>query len=77
MNDINIDIFQQLCIFTNKFDVYIEYNKDKEIYDIKLKKIKNERYCKKDIMPGKIYFNNNKKGNFITYKNSKFILVLN
>ena len=74
----DFDIFQQICTFTKKFNVYVDYNEENEIYDIKLKKLKDyEYFIKEDVMPGKIYLNNNKKGNLIVYKNSKYILILN
>ena len=74
----DFDIFQKICTFKKKFNVYVDYNEEDEIYDIKLKKLKDCQYfIKEDVMPGKIYLNNNKKGNLIVYKNSKYIMILN
>ena len=74
----DLDLFQQICKFTNKFNVYLKYDESNEIYDIKLRKISNnEHNYEENIMAGKLYLNNDKKGNFIAYKNSRYILVLN
>ena len=56
----------------------VHEEKDSLDWEDRLKKLTNdEHFSKRNIMPGKIYLNNDKKGNLITYKNSKYILVLN
>ena len=74
----NLNLFQQICTFTDNYDVYVEYYSDKKIYDIKLKEIPEEnKIFKNNIMPGKLYLDNNKIGNSVTFNTNKYILVLN
>ena len=74
----NLNLFQQICTFTDNYDVYVEYYSDRKIYDIKLKEIPQEnKIFKNNIMPGKLYLDNNKIGNSVTFNTNKYILVLN
>ena len=66
------DLFQDLCKFTKNYDVYIEFNKIKNTYEIKLKKIENNLNLKSDIMPGKMYLDKSPNGNLIINNNNKY-----
>ena len=66
------DLFQDLCKFTKNYDVYVEFNKNENIYEIKLKKIENNLNLKSDIMPGKMYLDKSPNGNLIINNNNKY-----
>tara|TARA_Y100000992_G_C21064239_1_gene395623 strand:+ start:431 stop:661 length:231 start_codon:yes stop_codon:yes gene_type:complete len=66
------DLFQDLCKFTKNYDVYVEFNKNENTYEIKLKKIENNLNLKSDIMPGKMYLYKSPNGNLIINNNNKY-----
>ena len=65
------ELFQNLCKFTNKYDVYVNFNENDCSYQIKLK-LTNKLSQDANIMPGKMYLEKTSDGNLIYNSNGKY-----
>ena len=65
------ELFQDICKFTNKYDVYVNFNEIDDSYEIKLKLTNNSSHDV-NIMPGKMHLEKSSNGNLIYKSNGKY-----